>query len=70
MNNEQGSAVSVVMRLHGVQGKINSLLQERDRLIQECHGHVSVRELARFLGMSPAQVSRIQNKHTRRSRGE
>jgi hypothetical protein len=49
-----------VIRLRAVQDQIVRLKAERDALIRECNGELGVRELGRFLGMSAAQVSRIQ----------
>lgn len=49
-----------LIRLQDVQGQINCLRAERNELIRQLHGKVGVRTLARFLGMSPAQVSRVQ----------
>jgi hypothetical protein len=54
--------IAAEMRLHGVQHEIRRLTEERNQLIRDLKGRVGVRELARYLDFSSAQVSRIQNK--------
>lgn len=56
------SQIERVMRAQDVQAQIERLRAERDELIRELDGEVGVRELARFLGLSPAQVSRIRGR--------
>lgn len=52
-----------MLRLHDVQDEITRLKAERDELIQEVvKDGTGVRELARFLNMSPAQISRTSRK--------
>ena len=51
---------ALVVRLGGVQRELERLRAERDTLIRELDGEIGVRELARFLGLSAAQVSRIR----------
>ena len=56
-----------VMELHDVQAQIDALKIRRDSLIRESVAEVAgVRSVARFVGMSPAQVSRISRAVTQK----
>lgn len=56
------TAASEVVKLQGIQAELLRLKAQRDALIRELDGQVGTRELARFLGLSPAQVSRIRTR--------
>lgn len=54
--------VARLVRAQQATAEIERLRAVRDELIRELDGEVGVRELARFLGLSAAQVSRIRSR--------
>ncbi len=54
-----GEVAAALFQVQDAQYEILRLKSERDRLIRELRGQVPVRVLARHLGLSAAQVSRI-----------